>query len=224
MLTARDVLNRAFPVMPVMVIDTIDQALPMARALYDGGISVFEVTLRSECAVAAIQRIKQEMPDCLVGAGTVVNPEQLLAVHQAGADFVISPGATPALLKASREQNILLLPGVSSPSEVMQALDYGFDVLKLFPAEVAGGQSMLKFLAGPFPQVTFCPTGGINPENYQDYLALDNVLCVGGSWLVPESVVESGNWSEITFLAKQLAQQLARRFPAAILLGYCGIK
>ncbi|WBA81280.1 bifunctional 4-hydroxy-2-oxoglutarate aldolase/2-dehydro-3-deoxy-phosphogluconate aldolase [Endozoicomonas sp. GU-1] len=206
MLTARDVLNRAFPVMPVMVIDTIDQALPMARALFDGGISVFEVTLRSECAVAAIQRIKQEMPDCLVGAGTVVDPEQLLAVHQAGADFVISPGATPALLKASREQNILLLPGVSSPSEVMQALDYGFDVLKLFPAEVAGGQSMLKSLAGPFPQVTFCPTGGINPENYQDYLALDNVLCVGGSWLVPKSVVESGNWSEITFLAKQLAR------------------
>lgn len=206
MLTARDVLNRAFPVMPVMVIDDIDQALPMARALYDGGISVFEVTLRSECAVAAIQRIKQEMPDCLVGAGTVVNPEQLLAVHQAGADFVISPGATPALLAASREQNTLLLPGVSSPSEVMQALDYGFDVLKLFPAEVVGGQSMLKSLAGPFPQVTFCPTGGINPENYQDYLALDNVLCVGGSWLVPKSVVESGNWSEITLLAKQLAR------------------
>ncbi|MBO9495899.1 bifunctional 4-hydroxy-2-oxoglutarate aldolase/2-dehydro-3-deoxy-phosphogluconate aldolase [Thalassotalea sp. G20_0] len=206
MLTARDVLNRAFPVMPVMVIDDIDQALPMARALYDGGISVFEVTLRSECAVAAIQRIKQEMPDCLVGAGTVVNPEQLLAVHQAGADFVISPGATPALLAASREQNILLLPGVSSPSEVMQALDYGFDVLKLFPAEVVGGQSMLKSLAGPFPQVTFCPTGGINPENYQDYLALDNVLCVGGSWLVPKSVVESGNWSEITLLVKQLAR------------------
>ncbi|MBO9482912.1 bifunctional 4-hydroxy-2-oxoglutarate aldolase/2-dehydro-3-deoxy-phosphogluconate aldolase [Salinisphaera sp. G21_0] len=206
MLTARDVLNRAFPVMPVMVIDDIDQALPMARALYDGGISVFEVTLRSECAVAAIQRIKQEMPDCLVGAGTVVNPEQLLAVHQAGADFVISPGATPALLAASREQNILLLPGVSSPSEVMQALDYGFDVLKLFPAEAVGGQSMLKSLAGPFPQVTFCPTGGINPENYQDYLALDNVLCVGGSWLVPKSVVESGNWREITLLAKQLAR------------------
>ena len=203
MLTAKDVVTRAYPVMPVMVIDTIEQALPMARALYDGGISVFEITLRTECAIAAIELIKREMPECLVGAGTVINIEQLMAVHQAGADFVITPGSTAELLKTARDQNILLMPGVSSPSEVMQALGYGYDILKLFPAEVMGGRSMLKSLAGPFPQVSFCPTGGISPTNYQDYLTLSNVHCVGGSWLVPKSAVDHGDWAEITRLAKE---------------------
>ncbi|WP_419831947.1 bifunctional 4-hydroxy-2-oxoglutarate aldolase/2-dehydro-3-deoxy-phosphogluconate aldolase [Endozoicomonas atrinae] len=204
MLTAQDVLKRAYPVMPVMVIESIEQALPMAQALYDGGISVFEITLRSDCAIAAIELIKSNMPDCLVGAGTVINIEQLQAVHQAGADFVITPGATTELLETARDQNILLLPGVSSASDAMQAMVFGFNVLKLFPAEVVGGQSMLKSLAGPFPQVSFCPTGGIGPDNYRDYLALGNVECVGGSWLVPKSAVELGNWGEITRLAKEV--------------------
>ena len=203
MLTAKDVLNRAYPVMPVMVIDTIEQVVPMARALYDGGISVFEITLRTECAIAAIELIKKEMPECLVGAGTVINIEQLMAVHKAGADFVITPGSTTELLKSARDQNILLMPGVTSPSDVMQALGYGYNVLKLFPAEVVGGQSMLKSLAGPFPQVSFCPTGGISPTNYQGYLALNNVHCVGGSWLVPKSAVDHGDWAEITRLARE---------------------
>lgn len=206
MLTAEDVLGRAHPVMPVMVIDTIEQALPMASALKAGGISVFEITLRSDCAIAAIELIKKEMPDCLVGAGTVINVEQLRQVHQAGADFVISPGATPELLSAARDQNIVLMPGVSSASDVMQALAYGYRVQKLFPAEVVGGVAMLKSLSGPFPQVSFCPTGGISPDNYQDYLALSNVQCVGGSWIVPKPAVESGDWAEITRLAKETAR------------------
>lgn len=205
-LTAKDVLQRAYPVMPVMVIETIEQALPMARALYDGGISVFEITLRTECALAAIELIKKEMPECLVGAGTVINVAQLQAVHRAGADFVITPGATTELLKTARNQNILLLPGVSSASDVMHALDYEFTVLKLFPAEVVGGQAMLKSLSGPFPQVSFCPTGGISPDNYQDYLALGNVHCVGGSWLVPKSAVVNGDWAEITRLAREVTK------------------
>ena len=204
MLTAEDVLGRAHPVMPVMVIDTIEQALPMASALKAGGISVFEITLRSDCAIAAIELIKKEMPDCLVGAGTVINVEQLRQVHQAGADFVISPGATPELLSAARDQNIVLMPGVSSASDVMQALAYGYQVQKLFPAEVVGGVAMLKSLSGPFPQVSFCPTGGISPDNYQDYLALSNVQCVGGSWIVPKPAVESGDWAVITRLAKEV--------------------
>ncbi len=205
MLTAEDVLTRAHPVMPVMVIDTIEQALPMASALKAGGISVFEITLRSDCAIEAIELIKKEMPDCLLGAGTVINVEQLHQVHQAGADFVISPGAMPELLSAARDQNIVLMPGVSSASDVMQALTYGYQVQKLFPAEVVGGVAMLKSLSGPFPQVSFCPTGGISPDNYQDYLALSNVQCVGGSWLVPKPAVESGDWAEITRLAKETA-------------------
>ncbi len=141
-----------------------------------------------------------------MGAGTVINVEQLRQVHQAGADFVISPGATPELLSAARDQNIVLMPGVSSASDVMQALTYGYQVQKLFPAEVVGGVAMLKSLSGPFPQVSFCPTGGISPDNYQDYLALSNVQCVGGSWLVPKPAVESGDWAEITRLAKETAR------------------
>lgn len=205
MLMAEDVLQRAHPVMPVMVIDTIEQALPMASALKDGGISVFEITLRTDCAIAAIELIKKEMPDCLVGAGTVINVEQLTAVTRAGADFVISPGATPELLRAARDQNILLMPGVSSASDVMQALSYGYQVQKLFPAEVVGGVGLLKSLSGPFPQVSFCPTGGISLDNYQDYLSLPNVGCVGGSWLVPKSAVDNSDWAEVTRLAREAA-------------------
>ena len=151
MLTAQDVLKQAYPVMPVMVIDTIEQALPMAQALYDGGISVFEITLRTDCAVEAIALIKRNMPDCLAGAGTVINAAQLEAVHQAGADFVITPGATDELLATACEQNILLLPGVSSASDVMRAMGYGFHVLKLFPAEVVGWPVHVESVVRPIP-------------------------------------------------------------------------
>ena len=203
MLTAMDVLQQAAPVMPVMVIEQLEHALPMAKALEAGGITVFEITLRTECALQAITLLKQEMPGCLVGAGTVINPEQLMQAHEAGADFIITPGSTPEVLAAARDNNILLVPGVSSPSQVMQALSYGFQVQKLFPAEAVGGVNMIKSLGGPFPQVSFCPTGGINPNNYLNYLELSNVQCVGGSWLIPEQAIKSGNWTAVTDLAQK---------------------
>ncbi|MET4696892.1 bifunctional 4-hydroxy-2-oxoglutarate aldolase/2-dehydro-3-deoxy-phosphogluconate aldolase [Endozoicomonas lisbonensis] len=200
----RDVLNRANPVMPVMVIEQIEQALPLAQALYKGGIEVFEITLRSECALEAITLIKKEMPQCLVGAGTVLNPQQLQQASEAGSDFVLTPGLTEALLKQSKEVDIPLIPGVASAGDVMLSLSYGIDAMKLFPATVLGGEAMLKALSGPFAEVTFCPTGGINPDNYQSFLQLPNVACVGGSWIAPTSFVNEGRWEDITRLAAEV--------------------
>lgn len=200
----KDLLNRANPVMPVMVIENIEQALPLAEALHKGGIDVFEITLRSDCALEAITLIKKEMPQCLVGAGTVLNPEQLQQAVDAGSDFVLTPGLTEALLKKSQEIDVPLVPGIASAGDVMLALSYGIHCMKLFPATVLGGESMLTALNGPFPEVTFCPTGGINPDNYQSFLKLPNVACVGGSWIAPAKLVRTGKWDEITELAKQV--------------------
>ena len=202
-----DVLHQANPVMPVMVIERIEQALRLAQALYKGGINVFEITLRSECALEAITLIKQEMPYCLVGAGTVLNPDQFQQAVEAGSDFVLTPGVTEALLKKSVESDIPLIPGVSSAGDIMLALSYGIDSMKLFPATLLGGCNMLKALSGPFPQVTFCPTGGISRENYQSFLALSNVACVGGSWLAPSTLVNEERWEEITCLASAVSGQ-----------------
>ncbi|PPE61867.1 ketohydroxyglutarate aldolase [Pectobacterium brasiliense] len=191
------------PVVPVIVVNKLEHALPMAKALVAGGVRVLELTLRTDCAIEAIRAIAKEVPEAIVGAGTVTNPEQLAAVVEAGAQFAISPGLTEPLLKAATEGNIPLIPGISTVSELMLGMDYGLREFKFFPAEANGGVKALQAIAGPFAQIRFCPTGGITPNNYRDYLALKSVLCVGGSWLVPNDALESGDYARITELARE---------------------
>lgn len=192
-------------VMPVMVVDRSEDAVPLARALVAGGIRVLEITLRTAAGLEAVRAIKKEVPEAIVGVGTITTPAQLDASINAGAQFGVSPGSTPTLLKAIAASKLPFLPGVATTSEVMQALEFGFDVLKLFPAVAAGGIKMLESFRGPFPQVRFCPTGGINVQNAPDFLKLPNVVCIGGSWLTPKDLVASGNWTEITRLAREAA-------------------
>ncbi|MEQ1528534.1 MAG: bifunctional 4-hydroxy-2-oxoglutarate aldolase/2-dehydro-3-deoxy-phosphogluconate aldolase [Methylococcales bacterium] len=198
----KEVLN-AGPVMPVMVIQNLDDAVPLAQALVAGGIKVLEITLRTPCALDAIRLISEQVKDAIVGAGTITNPTQLKAAEDAGAVFAISPGLTPTLLAAANAGNIALIPGISTLSELMLGMEYGLDHFKFFPAENVGGIPMLKAISGPIPSVTFCPTGGISPENYNAYLQLSNVACVGGSWLAPADAVKAKNWARVTELAKQ---------------------
>ena len=169
----------------------------------EGGIKVLEVTLRTPAAIDVIKRIAEEVPDSLIGAGTVTNAQQLKAVVEAGAKFAISPGMTADLLKAGMDAEIPLIPGISSTSDLMKGKDAGYTHMKFFPAEASGGVKAIKSISGPFPDVTFCPTGGIGPNNYNDYLALNNVKCVGGSWLAPDDAIEAGDWARITQLAKE---------------------
>ena len=201
-ISANSILT-AGPVVPVIVIDELHQAVPLARALIAGGVRVLEVTLRTICAIDAIRAIAQEVPEAIVGAGTVTNPEQLKAVTEAGAQFAISPGLTDALLQAAVDGPIPLIPGISTVSELMTGMNYGLDNFKFFPAEANGGVSALKAIAGPFSHIRFCPTGGISLSNYRDYLALSSVLCVGGSWLVPADAIRDGDYARITTLAAQ---------------------
>lgn len=201
--TSANSILTAGPVVPVIVIDELHQAVPLARALIAGGVRVLEVTLRTSCAVDAIRAIAQEVPEAIVGAGTVTNPEQLKAVTAAGAQFAISPGLTDALLQAAVDGPIPLIPGISTVSELMTGMSYGLDNFKFFPAEANGGVSALKAIAGPFSHIRFCPTGGISLSNYRDYLALSSVLCVGGSWLVPADAIRDGDYARITTLAAQ---------------------
>jgi 2-dehydro-3-deoxyphosphogluconate aldolase/(4S)-4-hydroxy-2-oxoglutarate aldolase len=175
----------------------------LAKALVAGGVRVLEVTLRTACAIDAIKAIAHEVPDAIIGAGTVLNAQQLAEVTAAGAQFAISPGLTEPLLKAANEGPIPLIPGISTVSELMLGLDAGLREFKFFPAEANGGVKALQAIAGPFPQVRFCPTGGITPGNYRDYLALKSVLCIGGSWLVPADALEQGDYARITELARE---------------------
>lgn len=191
------------PVIPVIVVSNPDHAVPLAQALLAGGIRVLEITLRSDAALEAIRRIREELPDVLVGAGTVLSGQDLHAVAEAGGQFAISPGLTPSLLAAAGQQSLPLIPGVATASELMMALEAGLTELKFFPAQAAGGVQMLQSFNGPFPQVTFCPTGGITLQNYKEYLALKNVACVGGSWLVPSEKIEQGAWAAITQLSQE---------------------
>ncbi len=200
-ISALDVL-RAGPVVPVIVINEIAQAVPLAKALLAGGIKVLEVTLRSEVAVDAIRRISEEVPEAIIGAGTVLTPEDLQAVTEAGAVFAISPGLTPSLMDAANHGPVSLIPGIATASELMSGMVMGYNEFKFFPAEAAGGVPMLKSLSGPFPQITFCPTGGISLRNYNEYLSLANVACVGGSWIVPADAIQLGDWQRITTLAR----------------------
>lgn len=189
--------------MPVMVIQNLEDAVPLAEALVAGGIRVLEITLRTPIALEAIKAISGNVKDAIVGAGTIANPKQLKAAEDAGAVFAISPGITEPLLKATNAGGIALIPGIATLSELMLGMDYGLDCFKFFPAEAAGGIPMLKAIAGPFPQATFCPTGGISPDNYKAYLSLPNVACVGGSWLAPGDAVKAKDWAKITGLAQQ---------------------
>lgn len=201
-ITSADVFSQG-PVVPVLVIEKVEDALPIARALMDGGITVLEVTLRTQAALAVIETIAKEIPEAYIGAGTVTNREQLKAVTDAGAKFAISPGLTADLLAAGKEGSIPLIPGVSNISDLMKANDAGYDHLKFFPAEAAGGVKALKSIGGPFPNTVFCPTGGIGLNNYKEYLALPNVRCVGGSWLAPNDAIENKQWHVLSDLAKQ---------------------
>lgn len=198
--TSAEIFNQG-PVVPVLVIEHLEDALPIAEALLKGGINVLEVTLRTPAAMAIIEAIAKALPEAFVGAGTVTNRQQLAAVTEAGAKFAISPGLTADLLQAGSEGSIPLIPGVSNISDLMKANDAGYDHLKFFPAEAAGGVKALKSIAGPFPSTVFCPTGGIGPNNYKEYLALPNVQCVGGSWLAPVDVIEEKKWHIISELA-----------------------
>ncbi|MBS0967269.1 keto-deoxy-phosphogluconate aldolase [Chimaeribacter arupi] len=191
------------PVVPVIVINELEHAVPLAKALVAGGVKVLEVTLRTECALEAIRAIAREVPDAIIGAGTVINPQQLDEVISAGAQFAISPGLTASLLKAATDGPIPLIPGISTVSELMLGMDYGLREFKFFPAEANGGVKALQAIAGPFPQVRFCPTGGITPNNYRDYLALKSVLCIGGSWLVPADALSQRDYGRITELARE---------------------
>ena len=198
----KDLFNMG-PIVPVLVINNVEEALPIAEALLTAGIKVLEVTLRTSAALDVISTIAKELPEAIVGSGTVTNRQQLQQSYDAGAKFAISPGLTKDLLQAGNEGNIALIPGISSISELMDGADYGYDHLKFFPAEASGGVNAIKSIGGPFPDIRFCPTGGINLNNVRDYLALPNVVCCGGSWLVSNSIVENKNWSEITKLANQ---------------------
>jgi 2-dehydro-3-deoxyphosphogluconate aldolase / (4S)-4-hydroxy-2-oxoglutarate aldolase len=199
-----DVLALA-PVIPVVALEDAEDAVPLARALVAGGLPVIEVTLRTPAALAAIERIAAEVPDAVVGAGTVVLGDQIARTVRAGARFLVSPGSTPALLDAMETSGVPFLPGASTASEVLALTERGIAVAKLFPAEAVGGVATLKAFAGPFADMRFCPTGGIDREKAARYLALENVACVGGSWMVPAAAIRAGEWATIERLARDAA-------------------
>jgi len=198
----------AGPIVPVLVINKVEEALPIAEALLAANVKVLEVTLRTPAALDVISIIAKELPEAIIGSGTVTNRQQLQQSYDAGAKFAISPGLTKDLLQAGNEGNIALIPGISSISELMDGADYGYDHLKFFPAEASGGVNAIKSIGGPFPDIRFCPTGGINLKNVRDYLALPNVVCCGGSWLVSSDIVRDKNWSQITMLANQALEHV----------------
>lgn len=199
-------IMRTAPVIPVITIDDAGHALPLAEALVAGGLPVLEITLRTPHALAAMRAIKQALPDAIVGAGTVINRSNFQQALDAGAEFIVSPGFTPELLACAKSTAIPFLPGVNTPSEIMQLLAHGISAMKFFPAEAAGGVAMLKSIGAPLPQALFCPTGGVTPGNARDYLALPNVACVGGSWMVTKELVHARRWDEIRALAQSAAQ------------------
>jgi 2-dehydro-3-deoxyphosphogluconate aldolase / (4S)-4-hydroxy-2-oxoglutarate aldolase len=198
--TGRDLLSLS-PVIPVVVIDDVADAVPLARALARGGIPVMEITLRTEVGLGAIERVAAEVPETTVGAGTVTTPEEAAAAQQAGAQFIVTPGATDRLLAAVLDTGLPLLAGASTLTEILRLREHGQQAVKFFPAEAAGGAAYLSAVAGPVPDVRFCPTGGITPGNAASYLALPNVGCVGGSWLTPRADVRAGDWAAIERLA-----------------------
>ena len=207
-------IMRTAPVIPVLVIERLEDAGPMARALCDGGLVVLEVTLRTPVALDAIRAMTAAAPDAIVGAGTVLNGADLDRAVEAGARFIVSPGLTEPLARAAVAADVPLLPGTATATDIMRGLDLGLDHFKFFPAETSGGAPALKALHGPFADCRFCPTGGIGPANVASYLSLPNVLCVGGSWPVPAAAVAAGDWAKVTALARE-ASALPRSWAAA---------
>ncbi|SDO68169.1 2-dehydro-3-deoxyphosphogluconate aldolase / (4S)-4-hydroxy-2-oxoglutarate aldolase [Lutimaribacter pacificus] len=201
---ATEALCRKAPVIPVLVIEDAAHAVPLAQALVAGGLPVLEVTLRTPVALEAIAAMSQ-VAGGIVGAGTVLTPDDVTAARAAGAQFAVSPGATDRLLDACEAADLPILPGAATATEAMRLLERGYDTLKFFPASAIGGAPALRALGGPLPQLRFCPTGGIDTVNAPDYLSLPNVLCVGGSWVAPRKLVENGEWAAITGLARQAA-------------------
>lgn len=206
---AAEQICRLAPVVPVLVVEDVAQAAPLAKALVAGGLPALEVTLRTKAALDVI-RAMAEIEGGVVGAGTLLTRADVQAAKAAGARFGVSPGATPALIEACEDEGLPLLPGAASASEAMALLERGYTVQKFFPAEQAGGAGFLKALSSPLPQVRFCPTGGISLKNAADYLGLPNVLCVGGSWVAPKDALAAGAWAEVTRLSAE-ATGLARR-------------
>ncbi|MGH3370998.1 MAG: bifunctional 4-hydroxy-2-oxoglutarate aldolase/2-dehydro-3-deoxy-phosphogluconate aldolase [Nocardioidaceae bacterium] len=203
-MTAPSLLDRV-PVIPVVVLDDVEHAVPVAEALVAGGLPVIELTLRTPVALDAIARIAARVPEILVGAGTVVEGGQARSAADAGAQFLVSPGSTPTLIDAMTQTGLPHLPGVATVSEVLALMERGYTEMKLFPAEASGGRAFLSSIRSPLPATRFCPTGGVSPDNAADYLALSNVGCVGGSWITPTELLAAGDWAGIEVLASSAA-------------------
>ena len=206
-MTAREVMEVS-PIVPVIALERVEDALPLAEALYAGGISVMEITLRTDAGLPSIEAIAKSMPEISVGAGTVVNAEGFQKAVDHGSQFVFSPGISEELMQSSRDLDSPLIPGVATASEVMLAQNNGFNHCKLFPATVAGGVSALKAFGGPFADMRFCPTGGVKLSNLNEFLSLDNVVCVGGSWIVPRAAIREKNMTEITRLCREALESI----------------
>ncbi len=206
-MTAEAVMKLS-PIVPVIALESEEDALPLAEALLEGGINIMEITLRTHAGFKAIETISKALPQMHVGAGTVLNSSDFKQAVSHGAAFVFSPGISDALMQTSKELNIALIPGVATASEVMLAKNNGFEHCKLFPATLAGGIEILKAFSGPFPSMRFCPTGGVNLDNINDFLSLDNVLCAGGSWIVPKETIKEKNFKQITNLCIEAMQTI----------------
>lgn len=203
-------LLKVSPVVPVVTLNSADDGVKLAEALLKGGIGVIEITLRTEAGIKAIREVAKHVPKMVVGAGTVTNAEMFKAAVDAGSQFIVSPGLTDKLANAVAKEKTPFLPGISTTTELMHAREYGYDYLKFFPASLSGGVGALKQFASVFPQVTFCPTGGITLDNANDYLRLPNVICVGGSWIAPNVHIQSGNWEEISRLCGEAIHDIAK--------------
>ena len=202
-------LLRLSPVIPVITIDRLEDAVPLTRALIAGGLRLLEITLRTPVALSAAEAIIANVPEAIVGVGTVLSKRDLTLASEIGAQFALSPGATPGLLEAAAAQNLPFIPGVATSSELMSALEHGFDIMKFFPAVPAGGIATLAALSGPFPQVKFCPTGGVGEANMREWLAQPNVIAVGGSWLTPAADMRAGAWETITERVRRTLSQIS---------------
>ncbi|MFC0266675.1 bifunctional 4-hydroxy-2-oxoglutarate aldolase/2-dehydro-3-deoxy-phosphogluconate aldolase [Kushneria aurantia] len=204
--TELDSICQRVSVIPVLTINRLEDAVPLCRALYEGGLTVLEITLRTDCAMEALLRLRDELPEASIGAGTVLTPAQYRRAEDAGVDFVVTPGTTDRLYEYGIQSHVPLLPGVSTPTELMTGWQYGYRRFKFFPAEASGGVAALKSMAGPFRDVHFCPTGGITPDNAANYLRLRNVMCVGGTWVAPKEMIEEENWDAIRDIARETVE------------------
>lgn len=205
--TELDSICQKASVIPVLTIERLEDAVPLGRALVEGGLPVLEITLRTDCALDAIARMREALPGASIGAGTVLTPAQYRQAEQLGVDFVVTPGATDALYRYGVSSPVPMLPGVATISELMNGWQYGYRRFKFFPAESSGGAAAIKAFGGPIPEARFCPTGGVTPENADDYLKLANVMCVGGSWVTPKELIEAGDWAGIEALAREAAER-----------------